>query len=83
MVKQSLTKGTKVRALWFTGRDVTIGGIYEVVAGPGDADVSISSGCVASGPLTEGDFNIVDDVGDIRHTRLNSAFDEWEVLPNE
>lgn len=83
MVKQSLVKGTKVRALRFMGGHVTIGGIYEVIAGPGDTNVSISSRYVAAGPLQEENFNIIDDTGDIRHTRLNSKFDEWEVLPNE
>lgn len=75
-----MKKGQFVKCIRTRPRDFTVGKLYKVIAGEGDADISIT--CFES-PIESMDhesFNVMDDDGDIRFVVLTSPFSKWEAV---
>lgn len=76
-----MQKNQKVKLVSGGGYSYTVGGIYPVIAGEGDADISITSDSTPIPEMNDFQFNIVDDDGDIRFCVFpQDVFNIWEIV---
>lgn len=75
-----MKKGQFVKCISISGLGFTVDKIYEVIAGEGDADISITCLDAPIESMDDTSFNIMDDNGDIRFSALGVPFIKWEEV---
>lgn len=72
-----MKKGEFAKCVWQDDH-FTVGKNYEVLAGEGDCDISVTHKHVPIESMSDSSFNVRDDKGDIRFVCLNGPYSNWE-----